>query len=737
MRDLRDLRAHTKGPGGKEDFLLDHLKDVAEMAKAFAHDFGSGALAYWLGLFHDIGKMNPDFQNYLTAMEENRDHPKVPHAAWGAAFMYYYWWHTKKKDFWKEFSLPLSGHHAGLDAQSLASQKFSHFLKEKPQSLKAMGVALTELQKYLMESPSFTIAEDTNREMKIRMLFSALVDADYLATERHFEPVKALNRGEWPGLPELWTRFLEDQNTVLRKAQENPTKVNLIRREVYDSCLSAAVEKPGIFRLTVPTGGGKTRSGLAFALKHALQDTSKHRRIIVALPYTSIIDQTASEYRKILEKDIQCVVEHHSQMEAPDEKEDQDPKHLRYRLASENWDAPLIVTTTVQLFESLFGNKPGRVRKIHNIAKSVIILDEVQTLPLQLLVPTLDCLRDLVENYGVSVVLSTATQPAFDNTPYLKAFQGKEIKEIVPDYPRHFSDLRRVDYCFRTVPMDWTELAREVADCDQVMVVLNTRKDALALIAAMQDISNLYHLSTLLCGHHRRKKLEEIRARLKKGDLVRLISTQVVEAGVDLDFPVVYRALGPLDRIVQAAGRCNREWRDQNRLGKVVIFSPKEGSVPGGAYFVGKTEAEAMLQKPDAENMLHHPEIFVEYFQRLFSDMSQKLDEKNIQAMRRDMNYPKVSERYRLIPDDTVPVVVKYGDSMKVFGAWEKHPSQNSWRRLQPYLVNIYRWQITALQDWLHPVCDGSLFMWLGKYDDLRGITPEALDPADLIVGPK
>ncbi len=218
----------------------------------------------------------------------------------------------------------------------------------------------------------------------------------------------------------------------------------------------------------------------------------------MALPYTSIIDQTASEYRAILEKDDQCVLEHHSQMEVPDEKEDQDPKHLRYRLASENWDAPLIVTTTVQLFESLFGNKPSRVRKVHNLAKSVIILDEVQTLPLQLLIPTLDGLRDLVDNYGVTIVLCTATQPAFDNTPYLKSCQGKEIREIVPDYPHHFSKLRRVNYCFRAEPTDWTELAEEVASYNQIMVILNTRKDALALIDALRGTPNLYHLSTLL-----------------------------------------------------------------------------------------------------------------------------------------------------------------------------------------------------------------------------------------------
>jgi CRISPR-associated endonuclease/helicase Cas3 len=733
MVDFSKLIAHTKGHGGKYDPLIDHLRDVAEMARSFAEKFNNGALAFWLGIFHDFGKINPFFQSYLKAMEENRSHPKVPHAVWGAAFMYHYWWGVNRNDVWKEFTLPISGHHAGLDAQSQASQKFSQFIRENPSGLQSMGSALVELQKHVIHTtPSLKITGDTAREMRIRMLFSALVDADYLATEKHFEPEKTNGRAKWPNVSKLWEQFLNDQEEMLKKADKNPKKVNRIRKEVYFSCLKAAHEKPGVFKMTVPTGGGKTRSGLAFALKHAVQN--KLHRIIVALPYTSIIDQTASEYRKILEKDFQCVLEHHSQIEVPDEKEEQDQKHLRYRLASENWDVPLIVTTTVQLFESLFANKPGRVRKIHNITKSVIILDEVQTFPPQLLKPTLAVLCELVDNYGVSLVLSTATQPAFDNTPYLKAFQNLEIKEIVPDYPRHFSALRRVNYHFRREPIDWPELAEEVKGYDQIMVVLNTRKDALDLIAAMQGTPYIYHLSTLLCGQHRKDKLNEIRTRLNNVDSVRLISTQVVEAGVDLDFPVVYRAAGPLDRIVQAAGRCNREWSDPNRLGEVIIFCPKEGGVPGGAYFVGKTEAEAMLQKPGAEKMLHQPDIFNEYFQRLFSDMSEKLDEKGIQELRQNMNYPKVSEKYRLISDDTVPVVVKYRDSMAFFSKWQENPNQSNWRRLQPYLVNIYRWQTEAFGDWLHPVSEGSLFLWTGRYDDIRGIATEALDPADLIV---
>ena len=734
MVDFSKLIAHTKGQNGKDDFLTDHLKDVAVMARSFAEKFDCGAIAYWLGLLHDLGKIHPLFQSYLKAMEENRSHTKVPHAIWGASFIYYLLWCKNQKDAWKEFALPVYGHHAGLQAHGLASQKFSRFLREKPSALQAMISAWTELQQlFTTESPVFSVADNTHREMRIRMVFSALVDADYIATEKHFEPQKASNRGKWPDLPELWERFRQDQGKLLKKAEANPTKVNRIRREVYDSCLDVAKMKPGVFKLTVPTGGGKTRSGLAFALQHAIKNKNAFDRIIVALPYTSIIDQTASEYRKILEKEGECVIEHHSQIDVPDEKEEQSLKHMRYRLATENWDAPLIVTTTVQLFESLFTNKPGRARKLHNIAKSVLILDEVQTLPSQLLKPTLDVLRDIVDHYGVSLVLSTATQPAFHDTPYLKSFQGVEVKEIVPVYARHFAALKRVSYEFVKDPLDWSQLADKIKNLPQVMVVLNTRKDALALIDAMGETPYIYHLSTLLCGRHRKDKLKEIRSRLVDVQPVRLISTQVVEAGVDIDFPVVYRALGPLDRIVQAAGRCNREWRDSKKLGQVVIFQPEEGGIPRGAYLIGKTEAQAMLQKY-GPNELHNPEIFMEYFQRLFSDLSEKLDEKGIQDLRMDLNYPEVSKRYRIIPKNTVPVVVNYQDALSILNEWERDTSRRNWRRLQPYVVNIYRWQIEKFRDWLHPLQEDTLFQWVGKYDDVRGISNEAVDPADLIV---
>lgn len=728
-KDFTELRAHTRAKDGKEDPLIDHLLDVAVMAKSFSEEFNSGQLAYWLGLLHDLGKINPGFQSYLRAMEEDRKHPKVPHAIWGASFIYYFLWGKKQNDAWKEFALPIYGHHAGLEAHGLASQNFSQFLKENPSTLKYMGSAWKDLQnRFIPEPPSFKIKKETRQEMHIRMVFSSLVDADYLATEKHFDAGKSKVRGKWPQLSELWEPFRENQNELLRKACANPTAVNHVRREVYEACLEAAKMEPGIFRLTVPTGGGKTRSALAFALRHVIQNKDKGlRRIIVALPYTSIIDQTASEYREILEKEFECVLEHHSQIEVPDEKEEQDPKYLRYRLATENWDAPVIVTTTVQLFESLFSNKPGRTRKLHNIAKSVLILDEVQTIPPQLLKPTVDALRDLVDHYGVTLVLSTATQPALDNTLYLKPFQNIEVKEIVPDYPQHFAALQRVNYEFRPDPLDWSELAEEINNLSQVMVVLNTRKDALVLIGAMGETPHIYHLSTLLCGRHRKDKLKEIRSRLDDDKPVRLISTQVVEAGVDLDFPVVYRALGPLDRVVQAAGRCNREGKSDK--GQFVIFEPSEGRMPRGAYFAGFQKAKVMLDENDIKT-LNEPQIFTEYFKRLYGDLD--LDESKIQVHREALDYPKVARLYRLISDITLPVVVRHGDYEKQLKNWKIHPSRKTWRQLQPFIVNLFEYEAGPfIHDGIMEDLGNGLYLWNGKYDEKTGAVAE-YDPADL-----
>ncbi|HDL86566.1 MAG TPA: CRISPR-associated helicase Cas3', partial [Candidatus Acetothermia bacterium] len=517
--------------------------------------------------------INPRFQEYLQALARGEIPRKTPHSSWGAALLYQVTGRINKNEGWKELALPILGHHGSLPDVGVAAQYLLDFLAKEPTALQAMK---SYIENSAVKLPPMKVSAlpPFRRELRIRMLFSALVDADWLDTEHHFSPENAKEREGWVNLTDLWEQFQVNQKDMLAKLKarhEHNTPVNRVRREVYEACLAAATGPQGIYRLTVPTGGGKTRSSLAFALRHALKN--KLRRIIVAIPYTSIIDQTAQEYRKIFGDE--AVLEHHSQVQVPENDEGQLLAALRFRLATENWDAPLIVTTTVQLFDSLFSNRRSSVRKLHNLAKSVIILDEVQTLPPELLEPTLDVLRSLVEDYGVTLVLSTATQPAFEEARFLRAFEGLEVREMVPEYQKHFERLRRVHYEIGQEPISWEDLAEEVNRYSQVMVVLNTRKDALALLNELGSDSVTFHLSTLLCGAHRRIILDEVKRRLAIGEPVRLISTQVVEAGVDIDFPVVYRAFGPLDRIVQAAGRCNREGKPA--AGKVRVFEPLEG----------------------------------------------------------------------------------------------------------------------------------------------------------------
>src|SRR3989338_4056727 len=722
---MNDLYAHTPNEKGEWHKLEDHLKEVARLATKFADKFGAGELAKWIGLWHDLGKANPEFQDYLKACQQKERHEKAPHAIWGAVLAYWLISRNREDDRWKEIAITIAGHHGGIDQPGSLSQR----LEERTQNNQGLFQQIAEYAKKLPSPPQVRLPEltRTQRELFIRMVFSALVDADYLDTEKHFNEKQYLLRQNQQRIENLWSRFDAEQKQFA-SAADTETTVNKIRKEVYELCDKAALGQPGIYRMTVPTGGGKTRSGLAFALKHAVKN--KMDRVIVAIPYTSIIDQTAKEYRKILGSD--AVLEHHSQVSVPAD-ESQDAAYVSLRLASENWDVPLIVTTTVQLFESLFSNKPGKVSKLHNLSRSVIVIDEVQALPTELLTPTLDALSELVERYHVSVVLSTATQPSFEESHYLKPFQGLQVYEIVPKeiYQEHFKKLERVEYYRKEVPVSWQELADEISGEKQIMVVLNTRKDALSLIEALSNKDNAFHLSTLLCGIHRRLILREVKRRLKKGLPVRLISTQVVEAGVDIDFHIVYRAIGPLDRIVQAAGRCNREDKLQNgRRGRVIVFEPAEGRTPRGPYKTGLEKAKLLLMQHDISE-LHNPELYRAYFEKLFADVD--TDKKRIQTHREVLDYPNVDSEYRLIEQNTVPVLTNCDSATKRLTEWKRQPCRRTWQRLQPLLVNMFDYEVQKLraEGWLEQISDG-LYLSRCMYDKLKGLVPAIYDPSDL-----
>lgn len=726
--------AHSKNTQGQQHDLIEHLQCVAARTAEFAAKFGAGDLAYWAGMWHDAGKIHPRFQDYLHKCEMHPDKrlQGPDHKLAGSLIA------ADQRGVGSLLAFLIAGHHGGIPSRADLKGFLKHQTKTQPaqKAIELIGQHCREVEPTTPLALPSGIASESELDVEffIRMLFSALVDADFLDTERHFNRDQAEGRGGGPSLPDLWQAFEKDQEKFTKFPA---SRVNIVRQDVYQACLQAAGQPQGIFRLTVPTGGGKTRSGMAFALKHALCHGLD--RVIVAIPYTSIIEQTADVYRHIFGPGV---LEHHSAVALPEDRSD--PVSLNAvwsRLAAENWDAPIVVTTTVQLFESLFDRKTTACRKLHNLARSVIVLDEVQTLPTHLLEPILDALKQLVAHYNVTVVLSTATQPALDNSPYLKGLDN--ISEIVPDPGRLFSALRRVSYEWPRAGEKWTweRVAQEMREAEQVLTVVNTKSDALVLLETLQDEDAL-HLSTLLCGAHRRVILGEVRQRLKQGRPCRLVSTQVVEAGVDLDFPCVLRAFGPLDRIVQVAGRCNRE--GQSASGRVVVFDPEGGKLPPKAYSTATDICRNLLGRPDFD--FSKPDSYRAFFRSLYQGV--ELDEEKVQSFRKNFDYPAVAEKFRMIKDDSVPVIVRYrgqdgsddtADRLisQVTNQVERLPR---WllQRLQPYLVNvksrlIHEYQQEGLVGDLNRPGLG-LWEWLGKYDNIRGITVANRDPEELVV---
>ncbi len=723
--------AHSKNGRGERHGLVEHLRGVSTLATAFAQPLGASKLACYLGLWHDLGKLDPDFQRYLLACErEPRRRGRGPdHKAAGSILA---------GRHLGPLALAVQGHHGGLGTPS----DLKAWLAERNRSPKVEDALARarELIPDLEPNDPVTLPqgldEPSTAELFIRLAFSALVDADYLDTERHFEPERAGIREAKTDLATLWDRFRADQEGLISTPRG---RVDQIRTGIYETCVAAAEQPPGLFSLTVPTGGGKTRSAMAFALAHAAKHG--HVRVIVAVPFISITEQTADVYRSIFEapgSEESQVLEHHSGWDpaavADASDEDFHAQEIWTRLAAENWDAPVVVTTTVQLFESLFASRPSRCRKLHRLARSVIVLDEAQTLPATLLSPILDALRELCERYGSTVVISTATQPAFEAIP---AFRELRAVEIAPDPATLFAQLKRVEYEWRIDPaVSWVEAAEVMRAVPQALAVLNTKKDALALLDALDD-SNALHLSTLLCGKHRSSVIEDVKERLAGGRACRLVTTQVVEAGVDLDFPLVLRALGPLDSIIQAAGRCNREGKLDR--GRVVVFKPAEGGMPGGSYRTGTEIALSMLNEHIGN--LDEPDVPRAYFTSLFQTLD--TDARGIQARRAALDFPEVARRFRMIEDETASVVVDYGsadDRREVRRLLDRlrggaPDARFVLRRLQPYMVSVRRreadrYERQGLISWVVP----GVGEWMGGYDGVKGLTTIDRDPEALVI---
>jgi CRISPR-associated endonuclease/helicase Cas3 len=711
-KSLQRLFAHTPAEGSTAwHALRSHVLSVADKAESIGGKFGARKLCRSLGLAHDLAKADPRFQTYLRASHERRASEKCPHAAASASAVF---------TMLGASALAIVGHHSGLPDRADGKQRILHSDPQSVAAAKAFAETLAFPAKDEIEIELSSIQEH-EQELFIRMAFGALVDSDFLDTEAHFNA----------GRPSLrsWPSDLAQIATLLKKSlatfDQAQGTVNRIRKEVLDACRQMAHKPQGAFRLTVPTGGGKTLSSLTFALDHAVRH--KLDRVIVAIPYTSIIDQTADAYDAVLGPGV--ILEHHSAVEPEDDSENMSLRDYRRRLAAENWDAPVVVTTTVQLFESLFANRTSKCRRLHNIIRSVIVLDEIQTLPVELLAPTLDVLQQLISRYSVTVVFCTATQPDYSN---LDAQLLADAQEIVLEPDKHFKALKRVDYRTLPKPVSHDELAALLSARCQALCILNSRRDAVDVARACGRKSPVFHLSTLMCPDHRRRVLKRVRENLDQGLPCLLVSTQVVEAGVDLDFPVVYRAMGPLDRIVQAAGRCNREGKLDR--GQCFVFELEGGRQPRGTYRTG-TDLARTATKEHLDD-LDQPSVIAPYFRDLFG-MTEH-DAKNIQPQRRDLNYQMTANRYRLIEENTQNLVIIYYAEAIIRTLLDQaihQPGREVHRRLQRYTVNVpdYEFEEFRKQGLVHQHESG-LFVYTGPYDDLVGIGfGSEHDPTDLV----
>lgn len=681
--------AHSGNCQGSGAFqpLEDHLLNTARQAADFAEAWGCADIGWIAGLLHDLGKMSDRFQNYLRGIGTSGG----DHKGLGV---------RQTATLGCPLSFVIAGHHGGLPDLPTIKQALRD--TDDPATLEMIKDLLATLDQHLpAHYPDYVQTRAEEAELFTRILFSALVDADFLDTENHFNPDLRGIRQDTVSLDGLWERFAGNYEQSFECVEETP--LNLTRRNIYERCLEKAQEPQGAFSLTVPTGGGKTLASMGFALSHAkLHDL---RRIIIVIPYTSIIEQTADVYRNILGE--KAILEHHS---ALDWSESGDERQGRWELMAENWDAPIIVTTSVQFFESLFANSPSRCRKLHNIARSVVIIDEVQTLPVGLLKPSFSVLSSLVSHYGVTCLLTTATQPTYSR------FTDMPIREIMPDPAALAQELRRVRYERPTPALSWAEAASMMAVAGQAMAVVNTRKDAQALFVELPEEGRV-HLSTNLCAAHRRQVLAEVRRRLEAGEPCLLATTQLVEAGVDLDFPLVLRAMGPMERIVQAAGRCNREGKQQE--GRVIVFVPAEGGMPPGSYRAA-TDTTAALLTADPDLDLNDPVAHELYFSRLYQAVD--LDAKRVENLRQRLDFPAVAEAYKFIPEDTVAVAVPWGECEALLNAIQAagHVTRNDLRRLQPYFVNLQKHDHERAKKagLVKEVLRGSgLWRWEGRYD--------------------
>lgn len=612
--------------GEREQSIKEHLEGTAERAGEFAEKFGKKEWGYCCGMLHDIGKYSEEFQRKIQ--EDTND--RVDHATAGAQVC------KERGGYYSILSYCIAGHHAGLPDYGNTAMSSSLCGRWKKRICDYHAYK-DEIKIPKLDTDPIVFSKDRNMDFAlgtfIRMLYSCLVDADFLDTES-FMKNGDTGRNSGESMETLQNR-LEKHISEWLKNTDTDT-INGRRTEILKNCIKEGKQKEGIFRLTVPTGGGKTLASLAFALEHAVKNHKD--RIIYVIPYTSIIEQNAQVFREILGEDN--VLENHCNVDYESSEE-----FKPMQLASENWDKPVVVTTNVQFFESLFANKSSKCRKLHNIANSVVILDEAQMLPMDYLKPCTAMLQELVDGYRTSIVLCTATQPTLD------AFfrENALIKELCPRMEEQFQFFQRVNYQ-NLGKIRWDDLLEKLKRENNALCIVNTKKAA-QMIYKEIDGEGIYHLSTSMYPKHRKRVLKKIRERLKNNEKCIVISTSLVEAGVDLDFARVYRQIAGLDSMIQAAGRCNREGKRKLSDSMVYIFDLEE------SYPVQSQRQQMDVSKGILQDYADIADLkaITDYFTRLYHYRGTSLDKKKImdEFQKMECNFAKVAKEFRLIEENT------------------------------------------------------------------------------------
>ena len=749
--------AHSDPTGPPEDPnarwqpLAEHLENVGRLSRFLASlaapkDTHFQDVAEWAGLLHDLGKYQDCFQQMILPGGAGR----CPHAIHGAAIAYL---GDNQSPGLRasHVALAIAGHHAGIpDLVGDGSSLRERVMRARDIALPLIDRATRDSLgvRQLLASPTPKLENLAGRfDLFTRMAFSCLVDADRLDSAARAAEQAPLRAGE---LLETLLRYIGNLKS------DGSQTVTAARRGILEDCLAAATFPQRLLSLSAPTGGGKTLSAMAFALKRAALDPCRYRRIIIVIPFLSIIEQNAQVYADVFGRD--AVLEHHSgsfeRLVVRDREHfaPADPDEQRYQRpfrlpATENWDAPIVVTTSVRFFESLFSNRPSDLRRVHNIARSIVILDEVQVLPRPLLAPLLDMTKELADHWGCTFVLSTATKPAFEKTDPTKAQDPRwppgTLREIVTDPSALATELRRVTIDWRiSEPVDWPEVARWMRQHRQALCVVNVRDHAMSLfrILTSDDVGppdEVFHLSTRMCPAHRLDAIAAIRQRLKEGLPCLVVSTQLIEAGVDIDFPIAFRALGPLDAVIQVAGRADRAGKLTALLGapagRLVVFLPRDHRLPPNDYETATaiTGAAAKSHKIQPDDLARMAEFYERYYNE-GADLGCKFQE-----MRRKAKFKTLAAEFEMISSRAQDVLVPYGEGQRWIGKLRTIGVLTAELRskLQRFTVGLNPWEFAAAsKSVLAPIGSGGN-LWEASsaaYDPRTGLRM-ALDPEQLI----